>query len=104
MSDQEPGSKPEYNVSLHNSVRRFLRRHSDLNRKWDGIVERIKQSPKLGSHIDHLKGDWFCSYRWDEGSYRIKYDVHEEEEEIFFYDANNRGDAYKRRRGAARRR
>jgi mRNA-degrading endonuclease RelE of RelBE toxin-antitoxin system len=104
MSNQKSCSNSEYNVNLHNAVRRFLRRHSDLNQKWDGIVDRIKQSPKLGPHIDHLKGDWFCSYRWDEGSYRIKYDVHEEDEVIFVYDANNRGDAYKRRQGSGRRR
>ena len=85
-------------------VRRFLRVHPDLEIKWGGIVGQIQRSPRIGPHIDHLKGPWFCSYRWDEGSYRIKYDVDDEGEEIHFYDANSRGDVYKGRGGASRRR
>ncbi len=95
---------PTYQVRLHRAVRRFLRTHPDLESKWDDIVDQIMQSPRLGVHIDHLKAPWFCSYRWDEGSYRIKYDVNDDDEEIHFYDANNRGDVYKGRRGAGRRR
>ena len=93
-----------YQVRLHRSVRKFLRTHPDLEDKWDDIVGHIQRSPRIGGHIDHLKSPWFCSYRWDEGSYRIKYDVHDDEEEIHFYDANSRGDVYKGRRGADRRR
>ena len=73
-----------------------------MNNKWEGILNQIQSRPRLGSHIDHLKGNWNCSYRWDEGSYRIKYEVLDSESEIHFYDANNRGDAYKRLRGTAR--
>ena len=58
----------------------------------------------MGPHIDHLKNPWHCSYHWDEGSYRIKYDIIGENAEIYFYDANNRGDVYKGRSGADRRR
>ena len=89
---------------LHRAVRKFLRTHPDLDDKWYEIVDQIRQSPRLGAHIDHLKAPWLCSYRWDEGSYRIKYDVDDKDEEIYFYDANSRGDVYKGRRGADRRR
>ena len=95
---------PLYTVRLHRSVRRFLRSHPDLEAKWDGIVTQIQSSPRIGSHIDHLKGIWLCSYRWDEGAYRIKYEVIDADSEIHFYDANNRGDVYRGRGGARRRR
>ena len=78
--------------------------HPDLGNRWDEIVAQILRSPRVGAHIDHLKAPWFCSYRWDEGSYRVKYDVNDDDEEIHFYDANNRGDVYKGRRSADRRR
>ena len=101
----------DYRVTLHRSVRRFLRSHPDLQEKWDEIVNQIRSNPRAGRHIDHLKGPWNCSYRWDEGSYRIKYEVLDSEAELHFYDANNRvydannrGDAYSGRRGAGRRR
>ena len=100
-SSQDPAP---YQVTLHRNVRKFLRTHPDLEGRWDGIVDQILESPRLGAHIDHLKAPWFCSYRWDEGSYRVKYDVYEDDREIYFYDANNRGDIYKGRRGANRRR
>ena len=75
-----------------------MRRHPDLRSKWDDIVNRVLSNPLHGPHIDHLRGDWNCSYRWDEGTYRIKYEVLAETGEIHFYDANTRGDAYKHRR------
>ena len=103
-SSQESGSAFNYSVDIHNSVRRFLRRRKDLEDKWDAIVDQIQMSPRVGPHIDHLKGVWLCSYRWNEGSYRIKYEVLDDEATLFFYDANNRGDVYKGRRGASRRR
>ena len=95
---------PNYTVDIHRAVKRFLNKHPDLNEKWHQIVDQIQQSPRKGSRIDHLKGTWFCSYRWDEGSYRIKYDVNDSVAEIHFYDANNRGDVYKGGLGAGRRR
>ncbi len=81
-----------------------MRTHPDLNSRWEAIVAQIQQSPRQGAHIDHLKGVWDCSYRCDEGSYRIKYEVDDDSAELYFYDANNRGDVYKGRRGAAQRR
>lgn len=95
---------PDYEITVHRTVRRFLRNHRDLGNKWDDIVRQILLSPRQGSHIDHLKGIWFCSYRWDEGSYRIKYEVLDADSEIHFYDANNRGDVYRGGGGANRRR
>ena len=95
---------PFDNIRLHRSVRKFLRNHPDLADKWEEIVQRIQADPRRGSHIDHLKGPWLCSYRWDEGSYRIKYEVLDNNSELHFYDANNRGDVYRGRGGANRRR
>ena len=97
-------SIPDYRITIHRAVRKFLRTHPDLADKWDSIVSQIQASPRMGTHIDHLKAPWFCSHRWDEGTYRIKFDIIEDDREIYFYDANNRGDVYKGRRGADRRR
>ena len=93
---EQPSPEPLYEVDVHRMVTRFLRRHPDLRAKWETIVDQVRSNPRLGPHIDHLNGDWRCSYRWDEGTYRIKYEVLEENSEIHFYDANTRGDAYKR--------
>ena len=95
---------PKYTVDLHRAVKRFLNKHPDLSDKWYQIVDHIQQNPRMGPHIDHLKGIWHCSYRWNEGSYRVKYDIDDGIGEIHVYDANNRGDIYKGERGVDRRR
>ena len=101
MTANSPDHRPEedYHVSAHREVSRFLRTHPDLGERWEEIVAQIRLSPRFGPHIDHLKGLWLCSFRWDKGSYRIKYDVDDKEREIYFYGANNRGDAYRGRGG-----
>ena len=78
--------------------------HPDLHDRWEVILSQIRSHPRLGPRIDHLKGELHCSYRWKEGNYRIKYEVLDAESEIHFYDANNRGDVYRGRGGAGRRR
>ncbi|GEM_PF-2212623 len=99
----EIGPKAAYKADKHREVNKFLRKHPDLQSKWSTIQDVILRSPKLGPHIDHLKDPWHCSYRWDEGAYRIKYDVLDDVNVIHFYDAGLRGDVYKRQRGAQRR-
>ena len=99
MTSEDPHAmEPAYEVDVNRNVARFLRRHPDLRSKWDDIVHRVLSNPRRGPHIDHLKGVWNCSYRWNEGTYRIKYEVLPETGEIYFYDANTRGDVYKQRR------
>ena len=102
VAGQHPEPEPPYEVEVHRAVRRFLNRHPELKGKWDAIVAQVLDSPKLGSHVDHLEGEWHCSYRWNEGTYRIKYQVRDDHGEIYFYDANTRGDVYKRGGGARR--
>ena len=95
---------PDYLITVHREVRRFLQSYPDLPNRWEAIVNQIQQNPCIGNHIGHLKGAWHCSYRWDEGSYRIKYEVFDQDSELYFYDSNNRGDVYRGRSGAGRRR
>ena len=95
---------PDDVVTVHRAVQRFLRSHPDLQSRWESIVDQIQQNPRTSRHIGHLKGQLFCSYRWDEGSYRIKYEVFDQDPGIYFYDANNRGDAYHGSGWAERRR
>ena len=97
-------SGPEYTVRVHRAVQRFLSNHPDLAERWPYIMEQISGNPRSSSRVDHLKNPWHCSYRWREGSYRIKYDVDDDRREIRIYDANNRGDVYQGRRGQTRRR
>ena len=104
VSNQLPEPGTPFQVTVHRAVNRFLNKHPDLKGKWDGIVAQVKQIPRLGRHIDHLKGAWFCSYRWDEGNYHIKYDVDDDRGSTHFYDADNRGDVYQGRGGARMRR
>ena len=103
ISRQPPEPEPPYEVDVHRAVQKFLNKHPELREKWDVIVAQVLDSPRFGTHIDHLKGGWMCSYRWNEGTYRIKYEVLDDRGKIHFYDANTRGDAYKRQTGANRR-
>ena len=104
VSSRRSHREEPFEVEIHRTVRRFLNRHPDLDSKWEEIVEQVKNNPRLGQHIDHLKGDWHCSFRWDEGTYRIKYQVMDDQGAIHFYDANTRGDVYKKSKGTRRRR
>ena len=78
-----------YEVNVHRVVQKFLKQHPDLREKWESIVDQVRNNPRLGRHIDHLKGPLHCSYRWDEGTYRIKYEVLDDSGEIYFYDATH---------------
>ena len=99
-----PDNQQRYAVNIHREVKKFLKTHPDLDQVWSQIENQILQSPRSGPNIDHLRGDWYCSYRWRSGPYRIKYEVHDIDAEIHFYDAGTRGDVYKGRRGTQRRR
>lgn len=83
-------------------VRKFLRRHPALAQQWPHIESQVCENPTLSGHSDHLKGIWHCDYRWEEGSYRIKYEILEDRRVIHFYDASLRGQAYKGGSGRGR--
>ena len=84
-----------YDIELHRSVRRFLRRHGELASRWGDIARRISESPRRGARINHLKGRWHCNYRWREGDYRILYEVIDGENVVHIYHAGVRGDVYR---------
>ena len=88
-------SRRRYDVELHRSVRRFLRRHHELAAIWDEISSRISESPRQGGRINHLKGRWHCNYRWRQGDYRLLYEVIDGENVVHVYHAGARGDVYR---------
>lgn len=84
-----------YRVELHRAVRRFFRNHRELAANWDKIRRYISTSPRQGGRINHLKGRWHCDYRWREGSYRLLYEVIDDENVVHVYHADTRGDVYR---------
>ena len=84
-----------YVVRIHRNVRRFFRRHDDLDDDWKHIRYALSISPKRGVNISHLKGRYHCNYRWRQGRYRLVYEVMDEARLVHVYDANTRGDAYR---------
>ena len=85
----------QYEVELHRTVRRFLRSHRDLASDWDEIRRQISVSPRQGGRITHLKARWHCNYRWRQGTYRLLYEVIDDENVIHVFHANTRGDVYR---------
>ena len=91
-----PDEPDTYHVEAGNRVRRFLRRHPDLNAQWQSqILNALITRPLQGPQIVHMKGRFSCSRRWRVGTYRILYDVNEEGHRIRVYDVDVRGDIYR---------
>lgn len=88
-------NREPYDVVCHRVVERFLRNHHDLASSWDSIRHRISMSPRRGGSINHLKGAWHCSYRWRQGTYRLLYEVIDDENLVHVYHVNTRGDVYR---------
>ena len=91
MSNQD---QHQYEVQVHNRVTRFLRSRRELASNWEEILNRISLSPKRGGKISHLKGKFFCNYRWRQGTYRFIYQVKDEENLVHVYQAGTRGSVY----------
>lgn len=89
-----PEGPGPYTVTVGNRARRFIRRHQDLQAQWlNQIIIELANQPRAGSRINHLKGEYNCSYRWRSGTYRILYDVYDDYT-VDVYDADVRGDIY----------
>ena len=87
-------SKEPYAVETHRTVDRFLRRHAELNNRWESIRDSLETSPKRGGKIVHMKGVFQCNHRWMEGRYRFVYEVRDDQNLVYVFYANTRGDAY----------
>lgn len=85
-----------YHVALHQEVERFLQRHQELATKWPFIEKVISVSPTRGGKIVHLKAKWLCDYRWQQGRYRLLYEIIEDEHIVHVYEAGLRGDIYRK--------
>ena len=87
-----------YRVEVGNRARHFMRRHPELILAWESqIRDKLAVSPLHGSQITHLKGKLHCNRRWRAGSYRILYEVIEDDRLIRVFDADTRGDIYQQR-------
>ena len=87
---QNPG---QYEVILLRRARKFFKLHPDID-QWDEIKEELSQRPMMGARITHMKPPLYCSRRWREGSYRLLYDVEENEKKVFVFDAGYLGGIY----------
>lgn len=85
-------------VHRHRSVDRFLDRHPELLERWPDIESELATNPygRSGSdRIVHLKGRFQCNFRLREGDYRFLYEVLENEQVVWVYDADSRGQVYR---------
>jgi mRNA-degrading endonuclease RelE of RelBE toxin-antitoxin system len=89
-----PGQR-RYEVALHRKVQRFLKSHHELAYDWGEISRSIAVSPRRGGQITHLKGRWHCDYRWRQGTYRLLYEIIDDDNIVHVYEANTRGDVYR---------
>ena len=93
-----PDSLVPYRVDVGNRARRFLRRHPELNGQWENQIRAdLIASPLHGAQTAHLKGRLFCNRRWRAGTYRILYEVVEDDRLIRVFDVDTRGDIYQQR-------
>ena len=90
-----PDSSDGYEVNIGNRARKFIRRHPDLKAQWDNeILQSLVARPLLGPRITHMKGNLHCSRRWKTGTFRILYDVYNDDRFVDVFDADIRGDIY----------
>ncbi len=83
-----------YTIWLHRKVSRVLSKNYTLNRLWESRREELAVSPKSGHGIRHLADEFFCNYRIRLDTWRVLYEVDEENETILVYRARSRDDAY----------
>ncbi len=85
----------KYGLTMHQNVRKFLRKHTDIAPKIVEKLEILAQNPydntldiaKLQSYENH--------YRLRIGKYRLLYEIIETQILIYAYDIDSRGDIYK---------
>ncbi|OGO47800.1 MAG: hypothetical protein A2W34_04255 [Chloroflexi bacterium RBG_16_64_32] len=90
----------DYRVEQHKRVKKFIRKHTDLNDRWPEIESVLAGSPRGHQGDDtivHLKANLLCNYRWREGSYRLLFEVDDETKTVLIFDADSRGQVYRGR-------
>ena len=90
----------DYRVEQHRRVKKFIRKHTDLNDRWPEIESVLADSPRGHQGDDtivHLKANLLCNYRWREGSYRLLFEVDDETKTVLIFDADSRGQVYRGR-------
>ena len=90
----------DYRVEQHKRVKKFIRKHTDLNDRWPEIESVLADSPRGYQGDDtivHLKANLLCNYRWREGSYRLLFEVDDETKTVLIFDADSRGQVYRGR-------
>lgn len=89
-----------YTVERHRRVDKFIRKRADLTDRWPEIESVLAENPhgyQGDDTIVHLKADLLCNYRWREGGYRFLFEVDEETKRVLVFDADSRGQVYRRR-------
>ncbi|MCI0558766.1 MAG: hypothetical protein MN733_09740 [Nitrososphaera sp.] len=83
-----------YEIRMHPSVERFLRRNRRLRELWDSRKDSLALSPRFGQGIRHLRGDLACNYRLRLDVWRMLYEINDETRTVLIYRARTRDDAY----------
>ena len=89
-----------YNIEYHKDVIKFFKKHKGdkkLRERFSKAINNIRHSPRTTELCDIKKMQGLENdYRLRIGKYRFIYEVKESDIIIYFYDANTRGDIYKR--------
>ena len=85
-----------YKIAFSKSVRKFLVKHKDVAKLFYRILKELTEDPiRCRLDISPVKGKkWH--YRLRIWKYRFLYEVRNKEVLIYFYEADSRGDIYKR--------
>jgi mRNA interferase RelE/StbE len=84
-----------YKVELNKSVRKFLKSHPDIWKKFFYALKKITVNP-FNNLLDIKKLIWSKNhYRLRIWKYRFLYEVRENEIIVYFYKADSRWNIYK---------
>ena len=86
-----------YKIKLHKKAKKFLENRTKKDRdRLIQKIEELKLNPTNNETLDISKMVGFdFRYRLRVNSYRIIYEIYEEEVYIYLLDIGNRGDIYK---------
>ena len=86
----------KYDLKYSKAMKKFLKQHKDLAPKIVYALEEIAKNP-YSNHLDIKRlQNYENHYRLRIAKYRILYEIIEKEILIYAYDADSRGDIYKK--------
>ena len=85
----------KFEVQFTNKAQtRYNSLDTNMTRRINAALERLTQNPFFGPNIAKLKGSHIGQYRYRVGSYRIIYEVDQQNQKCIVLSISTRGKAY----------